>query len=254
MTLQEFVNKYNNQSNIGNTPDNKGECVGLVMVWVSSIGSAHVWGHAKDLFTNAGVGYEKIKNADDLFVQGGDIVVWNSNMGGGYGHTAVATGKNNGDAFEVLEQNNPTGAGVRLHTYSNYANVIGWLRPLTVQQPTMDQRPYWFDLINKVIWDKPHEEITDQMVNDWTANYKSERERSHKWSVAVNSVFGVGTDSNKITPTQLIDKVKSTQTGNTTILAQQLADCQAELKAEKDKYYKLLSDITNLIEKAKNET
>lgn len=55
----------------------------------------------------------------------GDIIVWNRNMGGGYGHVAVVL-KANWDTVTVLEQN-PGAAHVT--TYKNYANVLGWLRP-----------------------------------------------------------------------------------------------------------------------------
>lgn len=55
----------------------------------------------------------------------GDIIVWNRNMGGGYGHVAVVL-KANWDTVTVLEQN-PGAAHVT--TYPNYANVLGWLRP-----------------------------------------------------------------------------------------------------------------------------
>ena len=139
--LQQFIEAWNGKSNIGNTPENKGECVGLVSVWMDTLNIPHVWGHAKDLFNNAPEAYfTKIKNSLDKFVKAGDIVVWNNNMGGGFGHTAIATGKNNGDAFEVLEQNNPLYSPVRLYTYKDYTNVIGWLVPknLEVSEPIMN--------------------------------------------------------------------------------------------------------------------
>jgi WXG100 family type VII secretion target len=60
--------------------------------------------------------------------QAGDVVVWGSQVGGGFGHIAVCTGST-GSSFEVVEQNNPEGAPVRDTTYTSMSNVIGYLRP-----------------------------------------------------------------------------------------------------------------------------
>lgn len=131
MTFQEFLNKFNGQSNVGNTPENKGECVGLVSVWVDNLGYDHIWGHAKDLVNNYNPNqFDFILNTPEAMPEQGDIICWNSTMGGGYGHTAIATGgQTTLTTFEVFEQNNPTGSNCHLKTYPNYNNVIGWLRP-----------------------------------------------------------------------------------------------------------------------------
>lgn len=129
-----FLNQYNGQRGVGNTPENKGECVGLVMVWIKYINSPHIWGHAKDILTNADrTAYEVILNTPSAVPQKGDVVVWSSRFNGTYGHTAIATGSGNINIFEVFEQNNPVGNGCRLHSY-NYNYVTGWLRPKKLAQ------------------------------------------------------------------------------------------------------------------------
>lgn len=132
LTFQEFLNKYNGQTKVGNTPENTGECVGLVAVWIDNLGTPHVWGHARDLINNCDKSaYEVEYNTPTGVPKKGDIVVWSSAMGGGYGHTAISTGSGDTVKFEVFEQNNPTGSNCHLRTYPNYNNVIGWFRPKT---------------------------------------------------------------------------------------------------------------------------
>jgi len=132
--LKDFINKWINKGGVGNTPQNKGQCVGLVNVWVSELGLDHIWGNAKDLWKNYNPKqFDFVLNTADAYPLAGDIVVWNEKMGGGYGHTAVATGvhKTEGkstDWFEAFSQNDPTGSPCILKKYS-YNNVIGFIRP-----------------------------------------------------------------------------------------------------------------------------
>jgi len=132
--LKDFINKFINKGGVGNTPQNKGQCVGLVNVWVSELGLDHIWGNAKDLWKNYNPKqFDFILNTPDAYPLAGDIVVWNEKMGGGYGHTAIATGvhKTEGkstDWFEAFSQNDPFGSLCVLKKYS-YNNVIGFIRP-----------------------------------------------------------------------------------------------------------------------------
>lgn len=138
-----FLAKYTGATGVGNTPQNKGECVGLVMVWAQALGLPHVWGHAKDLLVNADrAAYDVIPNTPSAVPQAGDIIVWRQGFNGTYGHTAISTGKATTATFEVFEQNNPLGAGCRVATYRNYAYVDGWLRAKTATPaPTPTPQP-----------------------------------------------------------------------------------------------------------------
>jgi CHAP domain. len=132
--LKDFINKWINKGGVGNTPENKGQCVGLVCVWVDELGLDHIWGNAKDLWKNYNPNqFDFVLNTADAYPLAGDIVVWNENMGGGYGHTAIATGVHQTegkatDWFEAFSQNDPVGSFCILKKYS-YNNVIGFIRP-----------------------------------------------------------------------------------------------------------------------------
>lgn len=133
MIFTDFLTKYNGQQNVGNTTENKGECVGLVCVWIEELGLPHVWGHAMDLFTNADENFfEKILNTPDAIPKAGDIIVWKKAFNGTFGHTGIATGTGDLNTFECFEQNDPLGSNCHLKSY-NYNNVTGWLRPKVAQ-------------------------------------------------------------------------------------------------------------------------
>lgn len=132
LTLEQFIAKYNGQKGVGNTPQNKGQCVGLVSIWWDEFGTPHIWGDAKDLPENIDKNfYEYILNTPTGIPARGDVIVWGAGfLGSAIGHTAIATGGAGTDVnkFEVFEQNMPIGGACRLHLYPNYNSVRGWLR------------------------------------------------------------------------------------------------------------------------------
>ena len=141
MTFQSFLEKWNGQANVGNTTENKGQCVGLVAKWVDALGLPHIWGDAQNLFVNADEKFfKKILNTPDAIPQTGDIIIWSNKFNGTVGHTGIATGTASIDTFECFEQNDPVGSPSHLKTY-NYNFVIGWLRSVQVQndQVLIDQ-------------------------------------------------------------------------------------------------------------------
>jgi len=131
MNLQDFIKKYEGVPNIGNTDANKGECVGLVMVWVENLGKSHFWGHAKDLFANAPEDeWDRIENSPSSYPKAGDIMCWGASWGGGYGHTGVVESSSpSTDSFICFEQNYPTGSPPHLVTRKAWNGIIGWLSP-----------------------------------------------------------------------------------------------------------------------------
>lgn len=133
MTLQAFIDKYTGVAGVGNTRENTGECVGLVMVWTASKGLPHTWGHAKDLLANADRNaFQVIANSETNHPQPGDVLCWNGRWGGGYGHTGIVVSAD-ASTFTLFEQNNPTGSRPRLVKHANYSNVQGWMRPINNQ-------------------------------------------------------------------------------------------------------------------------
>ena len=132
MNFSEFLNKYNGQQNVGNTTENKGQCVGLVAVWIDALSLPHVWGNAADLFANADEKFfDKILNTPEAIPQAGDIIVWSAKFNGTVGHTGIATGTADMNTLECFEQNDPLKSNCHLKVYK-YSYVTGWLRPKTV--------------------------------------------------------------------------------------------------------------------------
>lgn len=126
--LALFMRAYQGKANVGNTPANRGECVGLVAVWADALGMPHVWGNAKDLLGNAPVPpYQVVENQPINYPEPGDIVVWGPSWGGGFGHTGIAVTAAVME-FTAFQQNDPDRSTPHLKLYG-YDGVIGWLRP-----------------------------------------------------------------------------------------------------------------------------
>jgi hypothetical protein len=127
--LGQFITRYRGNAGVGDTPGNRGQCVGLVEVWTDLLGLPHTWGNAKDLLDDADPKhYTRTANTPTNYPLVGDVVVWGSTWGGGYGHTGIVV-----TAYElvmtVFQQNDPEGSTPHLKTYG-YAGVLGWLHPL----------------------------------------------------------------------------------------------------------------------------
>ncbi|MEK6829961.1 MAG: hypothetical protein AABY15_07635 [Nanoarchaeota archaeon] len=151
MTLRDFYNKYKGQKNVGNTPENRGECVGLASLWMDVFNIPHVYGHAQDLYKNAkDADFAKIPNTPDAIIQDGDIPVWGHGFNGTFGHTGIAYGNHDVNNFDCFEQNDPLGSTSHIKRY-NYAYVIGWLRPknLPQSQDTVSKEKYDIDIASR---------------------------------------------------------------------------------------------------------
>jgi hypothetical protein len=121
---------YDGDYNVGNTVANTGQCTGLANVWCEDwLGLSHIWGDAKDMFGNASsADYDKIPYSAGNVPIVGDMVTFNSNVGGGAGHIGISTGSGNANNFELFSQNDPWGSNCHNVTYG-YGNVIGFIRP-----------------------------------------------------------------------------------------------------------------------------
>jgi hypothetical protein len=158
--LQKFINQYNGQKGVGNTPENKGQCVGIVEVWMHDVLlEPQVWGNAADLLNNADRNfYNFVYNSQTAIPPRGAVIVFNKKFNGTVGHTGIVT-RADVNTFELFEQNNPTGAGCRLHTYPNYAFVDGWIIPknlnLTVSTTVPVDSEKFKELVGKSTnWDE----------------------------------------------------------------------------------------------------
>lgn len=129
MTLDQFVNLYNG------TKVGDGQCVALVKRYEhdvlglvpQSVGNAHDY---YDNFYNQPFLYNnfvRITYTGSNVPNIGDIIVWNTNYGGGNGHIAIVYENITSSSFTSFDQN----WNIPLHceiTNHNYKNVLGWLR------------------------------------------------------------------------------------------------------------------------------
>jgi len=235
--LKDFINKWINKGGVGNTPENKGQCVGLVCVWVDELGLDHIWGNAKDLWKNYNPNqFDFVLNTADAYPIAGDIVVWNEKMGGGYGHTAIATGVHQTegkatDWFEAFSQNDPVGSPCILKKYS-YNNVIGFIRPKK-ELVKLDNYYLGIDLNNKDSV-KVCVEMWDRVVNKKEFIEKKEVENNYVLKSEYQNLQNQLSQKDE-TIKNLNQQIKDLNAKNTLIndenrrLQDQLKDCQDKL-------------------------
>jgi surface antigen len=126
MNLADFIAAYLGVADTGDTPENKGQCVGLVEMWLDTNKRPHIWGDACDLLNNASLTVYKVtSNLPRNCPPPGAIVCWNGNWGAGHGHTAIVVAANI-YYLVVFEQNNPEGSAPIVATHG-YTDVLGWI-------------------------------------------------------------------------------------------------------------------------------
>jgi len=135
MTLDAFITKYLGQT-LG-YPDGQyvGECLSLAKVYIKECfgfdpppsGSNSAYGYWSNFPNPLGQYFTKVVNTPDGVPKRGDIVIWNTNAGNGYGHIAIFL-EGTASSFKSLDQNwNGRETHVQGHYYSN---VVGWLTPI----------------------------------------------------------------------------------------------------------------------------
>lgn len=132
--IQDFINTYVGQGNVGNTDGNRGQCVGLVEVWLENLGLPIIWGNACDLANNAPRSlYDIIPNSATYVPPVGAIGCLPAGWGGSpVGHTFLVAPGTDVNTLVVFEQNDRIGGGngsCRLYTH------IGWPKGLVFVVP-----------------------------------------------------------------------------------------------------------------------
>lgn len=134
ISISIIINDYFGKTGIGNTPQNKGQCVGLVSVYQDALGAPHEYGNAKDLLADADTNlFEVVYNDPTNYSQfppTGAIMVWGATWGNELGHCGIVV-LANGISFTTFEQNDitpidSTGA-CEILNHANYSGVHGWL-------------------------------------------------------------------------------------------------------------------------------
>lgn len=132
MDYNEFINTYD-----GKAIDYDGvsgvQCVDLAKIYLDKVFGIKpgAWGNAKDYYLNFNNipqlrnNFNRIANSSSFVPQRGDIVVWGSAVGGGYGHIAIATGEGNTRQFYSYDQNwNGKATHKVLHNYNGFYGVL----------------------------------------------------------------------------------------------------------------------------------
>jgi len=141
MTLKEIADQW-----VGKTvpypdpdPDKlQGQCVQFIRwlllnyykkpQWLKRLRACELW-TSYEVDPNFNQHFIKIKNTPEFIPQEGDICIWNSSKGNGYGHIAVVYDCVQTDKVMIcLEQNwKPLKVSVEEH---NYKDVLGFMRVL----------------------------------------------------------------------------------------------------------------------------
>jgi len=129
--VDRFYARTSNQA-INSCGGIKGQCVAGVQSYTNvelGIGGCPAFpvAGAKDMFGTRGDAFTWVRNTPNGVPPRGAIMVWNGNVGGGWGHTGVVTSANT-NTFDCYQQNDPYNSGMHVKTY-NYNNVIGWAIP-----------------------------------------------------------------------------------------------------------------------------
>jgi len=156
MTLKQFISKWN-----GKKADwdgyYGGQCVDLFRYYCNEVlemdrQPAGVWGAANfwsDFESDPVLveNFTKVQNTSDFTPLEGDVMIWNFNAGGGYGHVAICTGENTGTQyFKSFDQNWSRVSYSEIVNHS-YKNVYGVLRPkVSSTTPPMPSNPTDGDL------------------------------------------------------------------------------------------------------------
>lgn len=133
ITLQEFFNKYNDQplESDGSKPGSETyrQCVDVTKAYFPEVlGIPPMQGVASEYWTNYPKSYfQALPAASKPRIKPGDIVCWSPEIGGTYGHVAVAAGYAELSNFSSFDQNYPIGSICHFQQH-NAKGVQGLLR------------------------------------------------------------------------------------------------------------------------------
>ena len=175
MTLDDFVAKW-----LGKKCDfdgvNDGQCIDLARMYCREVLNTTLCpplglnGKAADIWTTYNTSsFTSILNSPTGVPSPGDLVIWDTSAGAGYGHVDIFL-SGNASSFIGLDQNWPTPSLVTKtpHTYLR-PKVIGWLHPKSVPDVVVDPK---IVELQKEIEDK-NKQISSyaEQVSGWEKKY-----------------------------------------------------------------------------------
>jgi len=135
--VDDFVKKYAGQTKgYPNDSSYQGECLSIVKLYIKEVfgidappsGSNSAYGYWTNFPSPLPTIFDKVQNTLTNIPEKGDVPIWTTAVGGGFGHIALFV---SGDvnAFTSFDQNF---GGRQAHLQSHdYTNVVGWLKAKT---------------------------------------------------------------------------------------------------------------------------
>lgn len=157
--------------------DGGSQCVAAfnsyLRIWgISSPISKYPVNYAYQIFNyNAPDGWQKISGSGNYQV--GDIVIWDSSVGGGAGHVGMVY-STSGGTVKIFDQNYVAKSVCGIHNIAQTGAIRGVFRPpLDNKPPTnvyLDKNQYWYDIQDTIIL-YPH---ADGATYYWLSIYKDD--------------------------------------------------------------------------------
>jgi len=182
MTLDQFIKDYLGKT-IGypTNSDFNGECLSLAKQYIKECfgfnpppsGTNSAYGYWSNFPSPLGQYFVKVSNTPTGVPKRGDLVIWNTNAGNGYGHIAIFL-EGTASSFKSLDQNwNGRETHVQGHYYTN---VVGWLTPIMQEKTYSEAEMTAMRLQRDENWNKYTREISEHKA---TKSELDELRKSH---------------------------------------------------------------------------
>jgi len=181
-TLDQFIKDYLGKT-IGypTNSDFNGECLSLAKQYIKECfgfnpppsGTNSAYGYWSNFPSPLGQYFVKVSNTPTGVPKRGDLVIWNTNAGNGYGHIAIFL-EGTASSFKSLDQNwNGRETHVQGHYYTN---VVGWLTPIMKEKTYSEAEMTAMRLQRDENWNKYTREISE---HEATKSELDELRKSH---------------------------------------------------------------------------
>ena len=280
MKLDDFVKKYDGkQVEVAGSIGAENQCVDLVNLYIRDMWGKKIieWTNAKDFPSKLYDGYEYIKNTPDGVPNRGDVIVWGSGAGGGYGHIAIVL-EATVNSFKSFDQNWSTKEYCKIENH-RYNNVIGWFHPkgnmsddeIAIQKKTFEElvrKSSLYDTFNSIGYGSAAEvkhdlSDRDNSIKQLKDDIQSEKARAETSRTAFNNLLAMvakalDTQQEENQVKTALDKVNS-QLEELDDLQRNFATLQLDSGKEKEEleatiaHYKALLEQKDVLAEAKVE-
>lgn len=174
MSIEEFIKKWSGKiCDFDNFYG--GQCTDVYRMYCQEVlefpqsplvkGASEIWNtFLTDYFS-------RVENTPEGLPNKGDIVIWNKNTGGGYGHIAIFT-EGDVNSFKSFDQNWPIGSKCHIQGHY-YKNVLGWLKPKNGNKKYTEEEMTAMRSERDANWDKYTE--MKEISEEWRRQYEKEK-------------------------------------------------------------------------------